>query len=158
MSWSINFYTQKSVKDIIEKGKGFRIEFLAADNKMNGYGVPIALIQAMNPNGIDSTIVVKMSEEEYDTKILDECSANMGCRPSWILYQLYIQFGLVFCDPEYDWYFLCDKEMPEEEELNLYLYCCYNSMINLFGHWLDPGDPLFAKCDELLPVYEKYNL
>ena len=80
MSWSINFYTQKSVKDIIEKGKGFRIEFLAADNKMNGYGVPIALIQAKNPNGIDSTIVVEMSEEEYDTKILDECSANMGCR------------------------------------------------------------------------------
>lgn len=157
MSWSINFYTQKSVKDIIEKGKGFRIEFLAADNKMNGYGVPIALIQAMNPNGIDSTIVVEMSEEEYDTKILDECSANMGCRPSWVLFQLYRQFGLIFCDPEYDWYFLCDKQMSEEEELNLYLYCCYNSMINLFGHWLDPGDPLFAKCDELLPVYEKYK-
>lgn len=157
MSWDLNFFTQCRVKNIIEKGKGFSIEFLAVDDQRNGYGVPIAGIKAINPKGKESTIVVEMSEEEYDTKILSECSANAACMPTWVLYQLYIQFGLVFCDLEYEWYYLCEKQMPEEEEFNLYLYCCYDTMLNFFGHLLDITDPLFAKYDELVPLYEKYK-
>ena len=146
MGWDIHFIKTDTVGHILDKGDGFKAEFV--DD-----GILYLYIEDEN-TGYRSGMFMNADKERYRDQYLNYMWANYNTAVMWFLFNLYKQFGLLFGELE-DYYYLYDYAEDKDELFDLQDYSTCSEMLGWFGDDIDQDDWLRKRLEETTPVYER---